>query len=104
MPSERCRKAWKLLWRSSSPKGGKRQSYFLKSLGTETRNQENISIKPVLIEFDRIIRDAEAHENSKPPVRAVLSAAEIERMAEYVYGQAKPSRGTSGYVSAAGMS
>jgi hypothetical protein len=42
----------------------------------------------VLIEFDRIIRGAEALENSKPPARATLSAAEIDRMAEYVYGKA----------------
>jgi hypothetical protein len=40
---------------------------FLKrSLGTKDRKQANISIKPVLIDFDRIIREAEALEKSKP--------------------------------------
>jgi hypothetical protein len=67
--------------------GKERQSYLLKSLGTENRQQANISIKPVLIEFDRVIRDAAALENSKPPTRATLSAAEISRMAEYVYAK-----------------
>jgi len=67
-------------------KNGRERLIFLKrSLGTKDKKQANISIKPVLIEFDRIIRDAEALENSKPPMRATLSAAEIDRMAEYVY-------------------
>jgi integrase len=67
--------------------GRKRQVYLKRSLGTKDRRQANISIKPVLIDFDRIIRDAEALENSKPPMRASLSAAEIDRMAEYVYAK-----------------
>jgi hypothetical protein len=61
---------------------------FLKrSLGTRDRKQANISIKPVLIDFDRIIREAEALEKSKPPTRSTLTAAEISRMAEYVYAK-----------------
>jgi len=67
--------------------GRTRQSYLLKSLGTESRTQANISIKPVLIEFDRIIRDAQALKHSKPPTRVALSAPEIARMSEYVYGK-----------------
>jgi integrase len=67
--------------------GRQRQSYLLRSLGTESRTQANVSIKPVLIEFDRIIRDAKALKNSRPPTRATLSLPEITRMAEYVYGK-----------------
>jgi hypothetical protein len=70
-------------------KNGKRRQVFLKrSLGTKVLRQANISIKPVLIAFDRILREAETLENSKPPVRATLSAPEIVHMAEYVYGTA----------------
>jgi integrase len=68
--------------------GKDRQVYLKRSLGTTVLSQANISIKPVLIDFDRIIREAEALENSKPPVRAILSASEIARMAEYVFGKA----------------
>ena len=68
--------------------GRDRQAYLKRSLGTSVLRQANISIKPVLIEFDRIIREAEALEKTKPPVRATLSAPEIHRMAEYVYGRA----------------
>jgi hypothetical protein len=60
--------------------GKDRQVYLKRSLGTTVLSQANISIKPVLIDFDRIIREAEALENSKPPVRAILSASEIARM------------------------
>jgi hypothetical protein len=61
---------------------------FLKqSLGTKDQKQANIGIKPVLIDFDRIIREAEALENSKPSIRSTLTAAEISRMAEYVYAK-----------------
>jgi hypothetical protein len=42
-------------------KNGKPKQVFLKkSLGTKDLRQANITIKPVLIQFDRIIRDAEA--------------------------------------------
>jgi hypothetical protein len=68
--------------------GKKRQSYLLRSLGTDSRTEANVRIKPVLIDFDRIIREAEAVENSKPPTRTTLSTAEIDRMAEYVYAKA----------------
>src|SRR5438034_2227208 len=68
--------------------GRKRQVYLKRSLGTTVKHQANITIKPVLIDFDRIIRAADALENSKPPTRTSLSTAEIERMAEYVYAKA----------------
>jgi integrase len=69
-------------------RGRDRQVYLKRSLGTTVLSQANISIKPVLIEFDRIIRAAEALENSKPPIRTTLTVPEIERMAEYVHGEA----------------
>jgi len=70
-------------------KNDKERLIFLKrSLGTKDKRQANISIKPVLIDFDRIIREAEALENSKPPTRTTLTTAEIDRMAEYVYAKA----------------
>ncbi len=53
--------------------GKERLTYLKRSLGTKDKKQANISIKPVLIDFDRIIREAEALENSKPPVRTTLS-------------------------------
>jgi Domain of unknown function (DUF6538) len=69
-------------------KNGKERLVFLKrSLGTTDKKQANISIKPVLIDFDRIIREADALENSKPPMRTSLSTAEINRMAEYIYAK-----------------
>src|SRR5260370_35949646 len=68
--------------------GKKRQSYLLRSLGTDSRTEANVRIKPVLIDFDRIFRGANALENSKPPTRTTLSTAEIDRMAEYVYAKA----------------
>jgi hypothetical protein len=52
--------------------------YLKRSLGTTEKHQANITIKPVLIDFDRIIRAAEALENSKPPTRTSLSIAEID--------------------------
>src|SRR5258708_989685 len=68
--------------------GKKHQSYLLRSLGTDSRTEANIRIKPVLIDFDRITRQAEPLKNSKPPARTTLSTAEIDRMAEYVYAKA----------------
>lgn len=65
-----------------------KQVFLKRSLGTKDRKQADISIKPVLIEFDRLLRNAELLENSKPPVRSALSVAEISHMAEYVYAQA----------------
>jgi hypothetical protein len=67
---------------------GRAKQVFLKqSLGTKDRKQADISIKPVLIEFDRILRTAEELEKSKPPLRTTLTPAQINRMAEYVYGK-----------------
>jgi integrase len=65
-----------------------RKPFLKKSLGTKVLSQANISAKPVLMEFDRIIRAAEALKNAKPPLRDSLSSAEIGRMAEYVFAKA----------------
>ena len=62
-----------------------RKRFLKKSLGTKVLSQANITAKPVLMEFDRILRAAEAMKDAKPATRASLSPAEINRMAEYVY-------------------
>jgi integrase len=65
-----------------------RKPFLKKSLGTKVLSQANITAKPVLMEFDRIIRAAEALKDARPVIRASLSSAEIDRMAEYVYAKA----------------
>jgi integrase len=65
-----------------------RKPFLKKSLGTKNLNQANITAKPVLMEFDRILRAAEVLKDAKPATRASLSPAEIDRMAEYVYANA----------------
>ncbi len=65
-----------------------RKPFLKKSLGTKDLSQANITAKPVLMEFDRILRAAEALKDAKPATRASLSPAEIDRMAEYVYAKA----------------
>ena len=73
-----------------------RQAYLKRSLGTRLLSQANVSIKPVLIEFDRIIREAEALENSKPPARANSPLPKsIGWLSTFM---ARPYSGTSGYV------
>ena len=62
-----------------------RKPFLKKSLGTKVLSQANITAKPVLMEFDRILRAAEALKDAIPATRASLSPAEINRMAEYVY-------------------
>src|SRR5829696_3870293 len=61
-----------------------RKPFLKKSLGTKVLSQANLTAKPVLMEFDRIIRAAEAMKDANPVTRASLSSAEISRMAEYV--------------------
>src|SRR5258707_350163 len=65
--------------------GKARQVYLKKSLGTKDLRTANVRAKPVLMEFDRLLRAAEALKGAKPATRASLSPAEINRMAEYVY-------------------
>jgi integrase len=68
-------------------KGKPKQVFLKRSLGTKVLKDANTRAKPVQIEFDRIIREAEALEKSKPPTRATLTNTEISRMAEYVYAK-----------------
>ncbi len=58
-----------------------RKPFLKKSLGTKVLSQANITAKPVLMEFDRILRAAEVMKDAKPTTRASLSPAEINRMA-----------------------
>jgi integrase len=67
--------------------GRSKQVFLKRSLGTKVLKDANVRAKLVLSDFDRIIRDAEAVEKSKPPTRTKLSDAEISRVAEYVYAK-----------------
>jgi hypothetical protein len=66
---------------------------FLKaSLGTKNLKDANIRAKPVLAEFDSVLRQAEvlaaqSHRKARAPLRTTLNDAEIKRMAEYVYAK-----------------
>src|SRR4029453_14862684 len=69
--------------------GRERQVYLKRSLGTGDAKQANIRIKHVLIEFDRILSQAQALK-AAPKITArrdKLSRAEIDRMAEALYGK-----------------
>src|SRR5262245_17950201 len=65
--------------------GGKksRQVFLKRSLGTKVLREANIRAKPVLMDFDRILKRAAELEAAKPVVRTGLSAAEIRRVAEH---------------------
>lgn len=69
-------------------KGKSKQVFLKRSLGTKVLKDANVRAKPVLSDFDRIIRAAEELENSKPPLRQKLFPIEVSRMAEYVYAKA----------------
>jgi hypothetical protein len=61
-----------------------RQSWLKKSLGTKDPREAKIRAKPVLMEFDRVLARAEALIAEKP-LRASLTQAEIQRIAELHY-------------------
>jgi hypothetical protein len=66
-------------------KNGKaRQSRLKRSLRTKDGAQANRIAKPVLIEFDRIIAQAEALQVERP-LRSELSPREIEQIANFFY-------------------
>jgi hypothetical protein len=68
-----------------------RQVFLKKSLGTKALKEANTRAKPVLMEFDRTLRDAEALLKQPEHIatgRITLNDAEIKRMAEYVYAKA----------------
>ena len=63
-----------------------RVSWLKRSLRTSDRRKANIVGKPVLVEFDRILAEAEGL--LKPhPVRDDLSQREIEHIADYYYAE-----------------
>jgi hypothetical protein len=66
-------------------KNGKaRQSWLKRSLRTKDGAQANRIAKPVLIEFDRIIAQAEALQVERP-LRSELSPRQIEQIANFFY-------------------
>jgi hypothetical protein len=65
-------------------KGKSKQVWLKRSLGTKVLNEANVRGKPVQMEFDRIIAQAEAQLKERP-VRTSLSNIEIKRIAEYFY-------------------
>jgi integrase len=65
-------------------RGKARQTWLKRSLRTKDVEQANRIAKPVLIEFDRILAQAEALQ-AEWPLRSELSAREIEQIANYFY-------------------
>ena len=64
--------------------GKAKQMWLKKSLGTKVVSEANVRAKPVQMEFDRIIAEAEAQLKSRP-LRTSLSDIEIKRIAEFFY-------------------
>jgi len=64
--------------------GKARQVWLKKSLGTKVVAQANVRAKPVQMEFDRILAQAEA-QLKKHPLRTSLSDIEIKRVADFFY-------------------
>ena len=65
-------------------KGKTTQVWRKRSLGTTALTEANVRGKPVQMEFDRIIAQAETQLKERP-VRTSLSNIEIKRIAEYFY-------------------
>jgi len=67
------------------------QAYLKKSLGTKDRREAQRQAPRVIADIERTFREAEALRHpTKPasPLRDTLNAAEIKRMAEYIYAKA----------------
>src|SRR5262245_37082227 len=64
-----------------------KQVWLKRSLGTKVLRVANVRAKPVLMEFDRIILEAEELLRARPQ-RTSLSKTEIKRMADYTYALA----------------
>ena len=64
--------------------GKTRQVWLKKSLGTKVVAQANVRAKPVQMEFDRILAQAES-QLKKYPLRTSLSDIEIKRIADFSY-------------------
>jgi hypothetical protein len=66
--------------------GKDRQSFLKKSLGTKDLKAANVRAKPALAAFDRVFSEAEQLLAARP-MRKSLSATEIKRMAEALFGK-----------------
>ena len=64
--------------------GKARQTWLKRSLRTKDGAQANRTAKPVLIEFDRILAQAEALQVERP-LRSESSKREIEQIANFFY-------------------
>jgi hypothetical protein len=65
-----------------------KQKYLKASLGTKDIKTANVRAKPVLADFDRIVREAKALVARPPiaqPQRTSLNSAEMARMAEATF-------------------
>ena len=62
--------------------GKKRQPWLQRSLRTKDKQEAKRLAPPVLMEFDRILADAEAS-TAERPLRTTLDRREIERIADY---------------------
>src|SRR5258708_8735376 len=64
--------------------GKSRQVFLKRTLDTKDLREANIRAKPVLIEFDRILAQAEALTVQRP-VRTTLEKREIDPIANYFF-------------------
>jgi integrase len=64
--------------------GKKRQPWLQRSLRTKDKQEAKRLAPPVLMEFDRILADAEAS-TAERPLRTTLDRREIERIADFFY-------------------
>src|SRR5262245_44430622 len=66
--------------------GKSRQVFLKRSLDTKDLREANIRAKPVLMEFDRILAQAEALTVQRP-MRTTLAKREIEQITNYFFAQ-----------------
>jgi hypothetical protein len=64
--------------------GKKRQSWLKRSLKTKDKQQAKRLAPPVLMEFDRVLADAETF-SAERPLRTTLDRREIKRIADFFY-------------------
>ncbi|HWW33599.1 MAG TPA: DUF6538 domain-containing protein, partial [Xanthobacteraceae bacterium] len=62
--------------------GKKRQPWLQRSLRTKDKQEAKRLAPPVLMEFDRVLADAEAS-TAERPLRTTLDPREIERIADF---------------------
>src|SRR6476469_4412310 len=64
--------------------GKKRQSWLKRSLKTKDKREAKRLALPVLMEFDRVLADAETF-SAERPLRTNLDRREIKRIADFFY-------------------